>query len=329
MTSLYVDRRGVELKVEGEALVFTENGERIGTVPLKPLSRVFLCGDVQLSASLLGKLGEHHIGVVVLSGRKGTPTLLLGCPHNDAARRIAQYRLSLDADFCLRFSRAIVEAKLRGQWAFIVQRRDADPLHRYPLVTCARQLAELISRVDAQPNIAALRGLEGAAAATYFDALSEIVPESLHFHQRNRRPPKDPVNALLSLTYTLLHAEAVLALYGSGLDPFIGFYHALDFGRESLACDVMEALRPQADEFVLGLFRRAEIRADDFSTTDAGCLLGKVGRSRYYAAWESRAESFRRQLSEAVSDISQAITAMPAPASACPAPAVEEEESFG
>ncbi len=324
MTSLYVDRRGVELKVDGEALVFTENGERIGTVPLKPLSRVFLRGDVQLSASLLGKLGEHHIGVVVLSGRKGTPTLMLGCPHNDAARRIAQYRLSLDADFCLRFSRAIVEAKLRGQLAFIAERRDVDLQHRYPLVSCERQLIALIGRVDAQASIAALRGLEGAAAAVYFEALTEIVPAALHFHQRNRRPPKDPVNALLSLTYTLLHAEAVLALYGSGLDPFIGFYHALDFGRESLACDVMEALRPQADEFVLGLFRREEIRVDDFSSTDAGCLLGKAGRSRYYSLWESRAESFRRQLAEAVGDISDAIAAMPAPRRETPTPDAEE-----
>jgi CRISPR-associated protein Cas1 len=324
MTSLYVDRRGVELKVDGEALVFTENGERVGTVPLKPLSRVFLRGDVQLSASLLGKLGEHHIGVVVLSGRKGTPTLMLGCPHNDAARRIAQYRLSLAPDFCLRFARAIVEAKLRGQLAFVVERRDVDFLHRYPLGVCERQLTGLIARIDAQPSIAALRGLEGSAAAVYFEALSEIVPASLNFHQRNRRPPKDPVNALLSLTYTLLHAEAVLALYGSGLDPFIGFYHALDFGRESLACDVMEALRPQADEFVLGLFRREEIRVDDFSSTDAGCLLGKAGRSRYYSAWETRAESFRRQLAEAVGDIADAIAAMPAPSSTKHAHAADE-----
>ena len=105
MTSLYVDRRCVTLKADGEALVFYENGERIGTVPLAPLSRVFIRGDVTLSSSLLGKLGERGIGVVVLSGRKALPTMLLGRPHNDAARRVAQYRLSLDADFCLRFSR--------------------------------------------------------------------------------------------------------------------------------------------------------------------------------------------------------------------------------
>ena len=311
MTSLYVDRRGVELKADGEALVFTENGERVGTVPLHPLSRVFLRGDVKLTASLLGKLGEHGIGVVVLSGRKGTPSLLLGRPHNDAARRIAQYRLSLDEGYCLGFSRAIVSAKLQGQLDFIRERLAADAMHRYPLTTCDRRLSGMIDQIDAQSSIASLRGIEGAAAAAYFEAMAEILPASLHFGGRNRRPPRDPVNATLSLTYTLLHAEAVLSLYGTGLDPFIGFYHALSFGRESLACDLMEALRPQADRFVLALFRQGTLSPDDFSKTDGACLLGKAGRSRYYAAYESQAESFRRQLAEASSDIADAVSQHP------------------
>lgn len=326
MTSLYVDRRGVELKVDGEALVFTENGERVGTVPLHPLSRIFLRGDVKLSASLLGKLGEHDIGVVVLSGRKGTPSLLLGRPHNDAARRIAQYRLSLDEEFCLRFSRAIVAAKLQGQLDFISERRAADFMHRYPLTTCERRLLGMIEKIDAQTSISSLRGLEGAAAAAYFEALAEILPESLHFSGRNRQPPRDPVNAVLSLTYTLLHAEAVLALYGSGLDPFIGFYHTLDFGRESLACDLMEALRPQADRFVLALFRQETLSADDFSKTEGACLLGKAGRSRYYAAYESQAESFRRQLAEATSDVATAVGNAPGNPARTPLTKSDKEE---
>lgn len=327
MTSLYVDRRGVELKVDGEALVFTENGERVGTVPLHPLSRVFLRGDVKLTASLLGKLGEHGIGIVVLSGRKGTPSLLLGRPHNDAARRIAQYRLSLDEDFCLRFSRAVVAAKLQGQLDFISERRTADLMHRYPLTTCERRLRGIIEKIDAQTSIASLRGIEGAAAAAYFETLAEILPESLHFSGRNRQPPRDPVNAVLSLTYTLLHAEAVLALYGTGLDPFIGFYHALNFGRESLACDIMEALRPQADRFVLALFRQGTLSPDDFSKTDGACLLVKAGRSRYYAAYESQAESFRRQLAEATSDVAAAVSNAPGNPGSTPA-SDQYEEAF-
>jgi len=131
MTSLYVDRRRVHLKTAGEALVFYANDARCGTVPLAPLSRVFLRGDVQLSASLPGKLGERGIGVVVLSGRKGEPTMLLGRPHNDAARRVAQYRLSLDADFCLRFARA-ADAPECGVSSKPRKQRDWDsPYSRY------------------------------------------------------------------------------------------------------------------------------------------------------------------------------------------------------
>jgi CRISP-associated protein Cas1 len=307
MTSLYVDRRGVELKADGEALVFHENGSRCGTVPMAPLSRVFLRGDVTLSASLLGKLGERGIGVVVLSGRKGEPTMLMGRPHNDAARRVAQYRLSLDADFCLRFARAIVEAKLRAQRALIADRRDEDLRWRYPLTVYLERLDHCLAYIDAQPNIAALRGLEGAGAAAYFQGYQELFAERLHFSGRNRRPPRDPVNAVLSLTYTLLHAEAVIALYGAGLDPFIGFYHALHFGRESLACDVVEALRPEADRFVLKLFRTETLRPEDFSQTDGACLLGKAGRSRYYAEWETTAEGLRRALTEAIADVATAV----------------------
>lgn len=307
MTSLYVDRRGVALKADGEALVFYENGERIGTVPLAPLSRVFLRGDVTLSSSLLGKLGERGIGVVVLSGRKAVPTMLLGRPHNDPARRVAQYRLSQDSDFCLRFSRAIVEAKLRAQAAFLADRRDAELQSRYILTQAVRQLENTIAAVNQQTSRGSLRGLEGAGAAAYFGGFADLLPERLKFLGRNRRPPKDPANAVLSLGYTLLHAEAVLALYGAGLDPFVGFYHALDFGRESLACDVVEPLRVEVDRHALMLFRTEKLRPDDFSQTDDACLLGKAGRARFYAEWESLAERLRKQLVESVADVSSAL----------------------
>ncbi len=325
MTSLYVDRRGVTLKADGEALVFYENGERIGTVPLAPLSRVFMRGEVTVSSSLLGKLGERGIGVVVLSGRKAVPTMLLGCPHNDAARRVAQYRLSLDADFCLRFSRAIVEAKLRAQAAFLAERRDSEPRSRYLLTLSLQRLATSIAAVDQQPAIASLRGLEGAGAAAYFEGFADLLPERLHFTGRNRRPPRDPANAMLSLGYTLLHAEAVLALYGAGLDPFIGFYHALDFARESLACDLVEPLRVEVDRHALMLFRSEKLRPEDFTLSQAGCLLGKAGRARFYAEWEPLAARLRKLLAENVSDVTNAIGQ--AGAVVAPGPSVSDDDS--
>lgn len=307
MTSLYVDRRGVVLKADGEALVFYENGERIGTVPMAPLSRVFLRGDVTLSSSLLGKLGERGIGVVVLSGRKALPTMLLARPHNDAVRRVAQYRLSLDKDFCLLFSRAIVESKLRAQACFLSERRDSESQSRYLLTVALRRLESAIAAVDAQSSTASLRGLEGAGAAAYFGGYADLLPERLKFDCRNCRPPKDPANAVLSLGYTLLHAEAVLALYGAGLDPFVGFYHTLDFGRESLACDVVESLRVEIDRHTLMLFRTEKLRLDDFTHADGACLLAKAGRTRFYTEWEPVAERLRKQLAESVAAIATAV----------------------
>jgi hypothetical protein len=112
---------------------------------------------------------------------------------------------------------------------------------------------------------------------------------------------------MLSLGYTLLHAEAVLALYGAGLDPFIGFYHALDFGRESLACDLVEPLRVEVDRHALMLFRSEKLRPEDFSTTESGCLLGKAGRARFYGEWEPLAARLRKLLAESVADVAGAI----------------------
>ncbi len=303
MSSLYIDRRGVELEADGEALVFRENGERIGTVPLAPISRVFLRGDVRLQSSLLGKLGERGIGVIILSGRKSEPTLLMARPHNDAAKRVAQYRLSLDAVFCTAFAHGIVKRKLQVQRDFLATRRDHDLEHRYQLTLVLRKLDNIAAQSHEKDNIPALRGVEGAGAAAYFEGLAAIAPPRLHFQQRNRRPPRDPLNALLSLGYTMLHCEAVLALYGAGLDPFIGFYHQLDFGRESLACDVVEPLRCEVDQFALELFRTEALRPEDFSTTESGCMLGKNGRTKFYGGWEALAEKLRKLLNEQVDEL--------------------------
>ncbi len=308
MTSLYVDRRGVELEADGEALVFRENGARVGTVPLAPLSRVFLRGDVRLQSSLLGKLGERGIGVVVLSGRKGKPALLLGRPHNDAARRIAQYRLSQDAGFCLAFSQALVKTKIASQRDMLLERREQDFGHRYELTLALRKIEGILPNLPDKQTLAALRGAEGAASAAYFEGLAALAPPRLNFHQRNRQPPRDPFNAVLSLGYTLLHCEAVLALYGAGFDPFIGFYHALDFGRESLACDVVEPLRAEVDRLALDLFRKETLRPEDFSTTDSGCLLSKTARPKFYEAWEEKmSERLRRALAESADNIAARI----------------------
>lgn len=308
MSSLYIDRKGTELKLSGETLVFYENEERIGTIPLAPIDRIYLKGDVKLQASLLAKLGEKNIGIICLSGRKNIPTLFMSQPHNDAARRLAQYELSNNEHFCLAFAKKLMILKLVTQKNWLWQAANARLDKKCLLMPKAEELDGLIGKINMQTNLAALRGIEGRAALAYFTALSLYLPPALRFEGRNRRPPRDPFNAVLSLTYTLLHSEAVLAAYGTGLDPYIGFYHSLDYGRESLACDLIEPFRPLVDNWLLGCFRRNILREEHFSTTQEGCCLGKAGRIYFYQEYEKAIVNWRKMLTENCYDLVNVLT---------------------
>jgi CRISPR-associated protein Cas1 len=303
MTTLYIDRKNIRLDCDAEVLILYDGADRVGTVPITPLQRVIIRGGVTLDSSLLGKLGSHGIGIIVLSGRKAEPSLFLPRPHNDATRRIAQYRAATNPAACLRISRHIVRGKLAAQIRFLRERLEKRPDARYAITHALDGLAAMYDQAEAKARVAELRGLEGASANLYFSALAALAPPSLHFHGRNRRPPRDPLNALLSLGYTLLHAEAVLGAHTLGLDPYIGFYHAPAFGRESLASDLVEFLRPEVDAWVLAQFNKQTLRAEDFSTTREGCFLGKAGRERFYAQWDVLAENLRKGLERHGQDI--------------------------
>lgn len=325
MTTLFIDRRGIAIEHDSGALIFREQasaggcGARLATVPLAPLSRILLRGNAQLSASVLAALGERGIGLIVLSARLGTPCLFLARAHNDARLRVAQTEHSLRSSFCLDWARTLVAGKIAAQQRWLDTLASERPAQRYPLTHASGQLAEQHARAARADCLASLRGLEGTAAASYFAALRTVVPASLGFHERNRRPPRDPFNALLSLTYTLAHAEAVLALHSAGLDPAVGYYHQLSHARESLACDIVEPVRPLADALCLQLVATQTLTAEHFSTSASGCLLGKAGRTRYYGAYEERAQPLRNALRAQVSALTARLAPdLPAPAWATP-----------
>ena len=319
MSTLFVDRRDIHLEHDSGALIIRDHGERIATVPLAPITRVFLRGSVTLAANVLGHLGERGIGVVILSGRKGQPTLFFGRPHNDARLRVEQTRRSLHPPFCLDYARHLVRCKLQRQHQWFGELRNQRPQHRYPLTHAMDLLGGHLLQIDRTGAIDRLRGLEGAAASAYFAGLRALVPPSLGFAERNRRPPRDPFNALLSLTYTLAHAEAALALHAAGLDPCIGYYHQLSHSRESLACDLMEVIRPLVDCICLELVSQQILTAEHFGHSSAGCLLGKAGRTRYYAAYEERAAALRAAIRTEVKALALRIAPdQPAPSFATP-----------
>ncbi|MEK6900892.1 MAG: CRISPR-associated endonuclease Cas1, partial [Nanoarchaeota archaeon] len=171
---------------------------------------------------------------------------------------------------------------------------------RYELTGGLSTLETVLKSIEGleQDSRERLRGLEGGAAAAYFSAYTSLFPESLGFKKRERRPPPDPVNALLSLIYTLIHYEAVREIEVIGLDPTIGFYHEFDYGRESLACDLVELIRPSVDCWVWMLFRERVFTIRDFTTGGErpGCYLKKEGRKTLYLLYEEWVKDIRASL---------------------------------
>ncbi len=299
MSTLYLDRRGLALRLEGRALALYADRERQGTVPLHLLERVVMRSTVEIESGLLARLADAGIGVLIFGGRNASKqAFVLPRAGNDAARRVGQYRRYEDADWRRAWSARLVLGKLKGQMRLLRRALGERPDLRHPLTAGLRQIEHARARVaeDGALSIASLRGVEGAAAAAYFGCLAAMLPESLGFTGRNRRPPRDPVNAVLSLGYTLLHFEAVRACHAAGLDPLIGFFHELEFGRESLAADLIEPLRPRIDAWAWDRFRHQVFRKEDFRTDGEACLLGKTGRQRFYAEFESLARPLRRLL---------------------------------
>jgi CRISPR-associated protein Cas1 len=159
MTSLYVDRRGVDMRLDADAIAFFENGERIGTVPTGPLQRIYLRGQVGLTSGLLGRLGQMGIGIIVLSGRRAEPALLMPRAHNDAATRVAQVAAYLEPATRLRIARWIVEGKIRAQGQLAEEWLNARPDAR-PHTLAARDALRLMTgHPRAKPDLKPIQGL--------------------------------------------------------------------------------------------------------------------------------------------------------------------------
>lgn len=300
MTTLYIDRKDIELRVSPGVLEFHEPTGRRGSVPLAQLERVVLRGRVRLTTSVLGALTEAGAGILSLSGRHSRHlATCVGRPHNDVVRRLGQFDAYRDAKARERWSRDLIAAKTRAQLRLLRRALARRPDKRRPLTRSLARLEESLSRVldEAAPlNLPSLLGVEGATAAAYFAGYRVLFPPSARFTGRNRRPPRDPVNACLSLGYTLLHFDAVIACHAAGLDPLLGLYHEPAFGRESLAADVIEPLRPHVDEWVWKLFRDRVLAARDFRNDKGAVLLGKTGRQRYYDNYTPLGAVLRRVL---------------------------------
>lgn len=302
LNTVYVTSEGASLRKDGENLVAEVDGIERARVPFHMIGSVVVFGGIFVSPPLIQALALLGVTIVLLDRAGRFQARIEGPVSGNVLLRRAQYRASEQP---AEIVHSIVSAKLANQRA-VLQRA----LRDYGAEMATDQRARICGVVDrlarilrwvafTNEGIDVLRGAEGEAAQGYFSVFNDLVrspdPE-ICFRGRSRRPPLDPVNALLSFLYTLLTNECRSAAEGVGLDPAVGFLHRDRPGRPSLALDLMEELRPiLADRLALSLINRRQLRSRDFETRDGGAvLLSDEGRRTVLTAWQERKKEERR-----------------------------------
>jgi len=263
MQTLYVLETGSYLKKEGETLVIVNGKQRVETIPAAGLKQLTLAGRASISGAVLDFLINHGIDTVFMTmdGRFRARLLLDDSSHT--ALRQQQYVRLNDPAYKQGLASVIVREKLENQSRLLLRR--ASQYERPELRTVGAQIKALRQKSMDSANLDTLRGIEGYGSRLYFSAFGLLLRnEEFHFHGRNRRPPRDPINALLSFVYTLFTNEVLNGIKSAGLDPYCGALHEISAGRPSLACDLVEEWRPIAERLVLGLVNRKAIRPEDF-----------------------------------------------------------------
>jgi CRISP-associated protein Cas1 len=267
-------------------LVVTKKREVLAEIPCDKLETIFLYGAVQVTTQALAELLDNGIELALFTMKGRLRGQVTPPKAKNVVLRMKQYEMVSAKDRCLDLARELIAAKI-GNSAGLLRRLRIHHPGSVPLEPI-QELGLQAERVKTVVSLEELRGVEGSAAARHFAALAGVVPSEIGFTGRNRRPPRDPMNALLSFGYVLVGNELQSLLDGMGFDPYIGFFHQLDYGRPSLALDLLEELRaPLVDRFSLGLLGRRQLTPDDFEQTpEKGCLLKREPLRRYFAAYE-------------------------------------------
>lgn len=288
---LYVQARGAKVAKKGETLEIFVEDQKVQTARLGEVSQLVIMGQVYVTTPTLMELMSRGIPVSWHSFGGWFLGHSIGTGHKNVEVRTAQYRASFDSGTCLRLAKGFVLAKIQNQRTLLRRNwKVADPVDEL-----LEGFQQDLKRTRRAKDLAELLGAEGMAAARYFGALSNTLSRGddaqmiFSFEKRNRRPPADPVNALLSYAYALLVRAWTTALSAVGLDPYRGFYHQPRYGRPALALDMMEPFRPLiADSAVIQAINNGEIRPSDFIRAAGSVALTDDGRKRFMATFERR-----------------------------------------
>lgn len=295
MNTVYINNPDRYLSLDGENLVISQDSTEIGRLPLHNIERIMTFGYTGASPALMGKCAESGIELVFMSRNGRFIARVEGEVRGNVLLRRQQYRYADNSEKSLGIAKNMIAAKLyNSRW--IIERMIRDHGFRIDTEKFSRKSAfikESINKAVNCEDIDSLRGIEGEAASIYFSVFDDMIlqqKDDFYFKSRNKRPPLDNINALLSFAYSLATGMCTSALESVGLDPYVGFMHTDRPGRRSLALDLVEEFRGvMCDRFVLTLVNKRIITADDFNKRENGAvILTENGRKNFLSAWQKR-----------------------------------------
>ena len=283
---LVVQTPGAQIGQRGDQLVVSVKGEETRRIPGQQVRAIYCYGAIQITAQAIATCLELGIDVSYFSPAGRFLGLLRGLPASGVDARRGQYRLFELPGVRLRLAREVVRAKIHNQRVMLMRNGDVPD-------RVLQLLAGLRDQTEYARDITELLGIEGSAAALYFEEFGSMLKQhekwKFDWRGRNRRPPRDPINALLSLGYSMLAKELTGVCHSVGLDPFLGFMHQPRYGRPALALDLMEEFRPLiADSVAISLINRGELGPEDFIGSASGTFLTDRGRRPYWEGWFRR-----------------------------------------
>ncbi|MFB3787123.1 MAG: CRISPR-associated endonuclease Cas1 [bacterium] len=293
MGTLYLTEQNAHLRKTSQRLVVEKDGEIVRELPSFKVERVVVFGNVQITTQALMFLLQQGIDTSLLSLHGQLYGRLVPAESKNIFLRLQQYRAYGDSSFRLTLSKELVRSKLTNGRR-LLQRlsygRDLD------LAPWLEEIARHAKSVETAHSLASVRGYEGKGTATYFEGFGKLV-KGFAFTGRTRRPPKDPVNSLLSFGYTLLAGEVFAALSAGGLDPYLGFFHEVHYGRAALCFDLCEEFRHLVvDSLVLDLINHQVLKPDDFTSEPEteGILLKPEARKLFLSNFEKKMTGIRK-----------------------------------
>ncbi len=295
LNTLFITSEDIYLSLDGENVLANREKTVLARYPLHTLQSIITFSYPGASPALMGACGGRGISLAFCTPRGKFLARVCGKNAGNVLLRREQYRVADDPGRSCLIARNMIFGKLHNsRWSIERTRRDHGMRVNQELLTnSSLEIQELLPPVTETTDLDSLRGLEGVGAASYFRVLDEMIlnkKTDFYFQGRNRRPPLDRVNAMLSFVYSLLTNDCASALESVGLDAYVGFLYRDRPGRTSLALDLMEELRPcMADRFVLTMINNRMIKPTDFQTQDSGAvLLTDDGRRVFLKAWQEK-----------------------------------------